>query len=105
MTDIVRAQEQHIPDISKLWLEFMRVHQDVDPIFEPRANSVPGFEDNEVRRLMKSPDGLVLVALDKGQTVGFSLSEIHEPMKGYKLDRFGIISTMAVTASYRHQGI
>jgi ribosomal protein S18 acetylase RimI-like enzyme len=83
----------------------MRVHQDVDPIFEPRENSVPGFEENEVRRLMKSADGLVLVALDKGQAVGFSLSEIHEPMKGYKLDRFGIISTMAITAHYRRQGI
>ena len=105
MAEIVRAQERHIPDISQLWLEFMRVHQDIDPIFEPRENAVPGFEENEVHRLMKSADGLALVALDMGQVIGFSLSEIHGPMKGYKLDRFGIISNMAVTAHYRRKGI
>jgi ribosomal protein S18 acetylase RimI-like enzyme len=105
MVTITRASENHVASIGQLWLEFMWHHQQIDPIFEPRENSVPGFEEYEVRRLMNSSAGLVLVALDGNRVVGFSLSEIHEPMQGYKLDRFGIISTMAVTADYRHQHV
>jgi len=66
---------------------------------------VSGFEEEQVRRLMKTEDGLVLVALDKGQVVGYSLSEINEPPKGSKRDKYGYISHMAVTASYRRRGI
>jgi ribosomal protein S18 acetylase RimI-like enzyme len=105
MIDIVRAEERHIPDIGKLWLEFMRFHQDIDPIFTPREGAVPGFEENQVQRLIKSDDGLVLVALDKEQVVGYSLSEIKGPSPGLKSKKFGYIHDMAVTASYRRAGI
>ena len=105
MIEIVRAEERHISDIDKLWLEFMRFHQDIDPIFTPRDGAVPNFEEDQVRRLMKSEDGLVLVALDEGQVVGYSLSEIKGPMKGYKLEKFGAVGHVAVTAHYRRRGI
>ena len=105
MIEIVRAEERHISDIDKLWLEFMCFHQDIDPIFTPRDGAVPGFEEDQVRRLMKSEDGLVLVALDEGRVVGYSLSEIKGPMKGYKLEKFGAVDHVAVTAHYRRRGI
>jgi ribosomal protein S18 acetylase RimI-like enzyme len=105
MIEIVRASEHHISDVGKLWLEYMRFHQDIDPIFTPRDGTVLGFEEDQVRRLMKSEDGLVLVALDEGRVVGYSLSEIKGPMKGYKLEEFGHVHDVAVTASYRRRGI
>jgi ribosomal protein S18 acetylase RimI-like enzyme len=105
MIRIVRADEHHISDIDKLWLEFMHFHQGIDPIFTPRDGAMPGFENEVLRRLMKSEDGLVLVALDEGQVVGYSLSEIIGPMKGYKLEKHGAIDQMAVTTSYRNNGI
>jgi ribosomal protein S18 acetylase RimI-like enzyme len=105
MIEIVRASEHHISDIGKLWLEYMRFHQDIDPIFTPRDGAVLGFEEDQVRRLMKSEDGLVLVALNRGQVVGYSLSEIKGPMKGDKLEKFGYVHDAAVTASYRRRGI
>jgi hypothetical protein len=43
MIEIVRATEDHVADIGTLWLEFMHFHQDINPIFEPREGSVPGF--------------------------------------------------------------
>lgn len=104
MIEIVKADESHISDIGKLWLEFIRFHQDIDPIFTPVDDAVSGFEEEQVRRLMKTEDGLVLVALDKGQVVGYSLSEIQEPPKGIKREKYGYISHMAVTASYRRRG-
>jgi ribosomal protein S18 acetylase RimI-like enzyme len=104
MIEIVRAEEYQVSDIGKLWLEFIRFHQDIDPIFTPHDNAVSGFEEYEVRRLMKSEDGLVLVALDGGLVVGYSLSEI-QTSKGLKLGRFGYVHDMAVTTSYRRRGI
>jgi len=105
MIEIIKAEEQHVSDISRLWLEFMRFHQDIDPIFTPRDGAVPGFEEEMVRRLMKSENGLVMVALDGERVVGYSLSEIHEPMKGFKLEEFGYVHHIAITADYRQKGI
>ena len=105
MIEIIRAEERHVSAIDKLWLEFIHFHQDIDPIFTPRDGAVPGFEENQVRRLMKSENGLVLVALDKSRVVGYSLAEIHEPMKGIKLEEFGYVHDVAVTAGYRRRGV
>ena len=32
MVKITRAEKHQISDIGKLWLEFIRFHQDIDPI-------------------------------------------------------------------------
>jgi ribosomal protein S18 acetylase RimI-like enzyme len=102
---IVKAEEKHVTAIGQLWWDFMEFHQKVEPIFTPREGSIPGFEENHVRQIMKSEDGLALVALDKGRVVGYSLSEIRGPSPGFKRERYGYVHDMAVTASYRRRGI
>ena len=102
---IVRAEEHHVPDIGKLWSEFIRFHQDIDLIFTPHDNALAGFEEEQVRRLMKSEDGLVLLALDGEKVVGYSLSEIKDPPRGLKRDKYGYIHDVAVTANHRRSGI
>jgi ribosomal protein S18 acetylase RimI-like enzyme len=87
-----------------LWLEFIRFHQDIDPIFTPRDNAVSGFEEYHLRRILKSKDGLGLVALDRGRVVGYSLSEIKET-GGLKLEKIGYVHEVAVTVGYRRRGI
>ena len=105
MIEIIRAKEQHVADIGKLWLEFIRFHQEIDPIFTLVDNALEGFTKEMVRRLMKSPDGLVLVALDGEQAVGYSLSEINKSPRGLKRDNYGYVHHIAVTADYRRRGI
>ncbi len=102
---IERATEAQVPDISRLWLEFMHFHAEIEPIFRPREGVAEGFEQEQVRRLMQSEDGLVVVALDDGQTVGFAFCEIRGPSKVYMLDRYAALDTMAVTESYRRLGV
>ena len=84
MIDIVRAEEKHVADIGKLWSEFIIFHQNVDPIWTPVENPIPGFIENHLRRFMESKDGLVLVAMDEQQTIGYSLSEIRRVTPGLK---------------------
>ena len=104
MITVVRAEENHIRDICELWLEFIYFHQAIDPVFTPRESAVDGLEEEVVRRLMDSEDGLVLVALDGDNAVGFSTSEIRS-MKGLELDKYGAIDMVAVTAEYRRKGV
>jgi len=105
MIEIVRAEERHVPDIGKLWLEYMHFHQDIDPIFTTVDDAVPIFEENHLLPVMKSEDSLVLVALDEGRVVGYSFSEIRQTSKVLKRNRHGYVHDMAVTASYRRRGI
>jgi ribosomal protein S18 acetylase RimI-like enzyme len=105
MIEIIRAEEKHVTAIGKLWWEFMMFHQNLDHIFTPREGATPGFEENQVRRLMKSEEGLVLVAVDNGKVVGYSLSEIRMPNPGFHREKYGYIDDTAVTASHRRRGI
>ena len=74
MIEIIRAEEKHVAAIGQLYLEFIKFHEDIDPIWSPIDNPIPGMTENHLRRFMKSDDGLVLVAIDKKQVVGYSLS-------------------------------
>jgi ribosomal protein S18 acetylase RimI-like enzyme len=105
MIKIVKAEEKHVSDIGKLWWEFMLFHQNIHPWFTPRNGSIPGFEGNQVSRLMKSEDGLALVALDRGKVIGYSLSEIRGPSAAFGRDKWGYVDDMAVTGKYRRRGV
>jgi ribosomal protein S18 acetylase RimI-like enzyme len=106
MIEIVRAEELHVPDIGKLWWEFMLFHQDIDPWFTPLDDATPGFLESHVRgRYMKSENGLVLVAVEDSKVVAYSLSEIRSRGAGMKQTIWGFIDHLAVTAEYRRRGV
>jgi ribosomal protein S18 acetylase RimI-like enzyme len=105
MIEIVKAEEHHVSDICKLWLEFMQFSQDIDPIFAPRDGAIPVFEKQELRPFMKSENNLVLVAIDGEKVVGYSFSLINEPGNLVKRKKFGYIHDLFITKSYRRRGI
>jgi hypothetical protein len=45
MIEVVRAEEHHVPEIGKLYWEFIRFHQDIDTWFTPLEDSIPGFQE------------------------------------------------------------
>jgi len=83
----------------------MLFHQRIDSIFTPRESSIPGFEENQVRRMMRFEDGLVLVALDGEKVVGYTLAEIKKPPIAFTREKHVNIIDAAVTASYRRKGV
>jgi ribosomal protein S18 acetylase RimI-like enzyme len=105
MIKIVKAEERHIPDICKLWLEFMQFSQDIDPIFEPRDGALPVFEEKYLRPVMKSENNLVQVALDGRKVVGYSFSQIIDPSDLMKRKKYGYVHDVFITAGYRRRGI
>ncbi len=105
MIEIIRAKEEHVAAIGQLYLEFIKFHEDIDTIWSPIDDPIPDMTENHLRRFMKSDDGLVLVAIDKKQVVGYSLSEIKRITPGSKRGKYGYVDTMAITAGYRRTGI
>jgi len=105
MIEVVRAEEHHVSDIGRLWWEFIQFHKEIDTWFTPCEGSIPGFQKHHVGRFMRSENGLVLVALDNGKVVGYSLSEVRGPSPGMKQEGWGYIDQVAVTAGYRRKGV
>jgi ribosomal protein S18 acetylase RimI-like enzyme len=105
MIKIIKAEERHISDICKLWLEFMRFSEDIDPIFAPCDGAIPVFEKQELRPIMKSENNLVLVAIDGEKVVGYSFSLINKTSGLEKRKKFGYVHDLFITKSYRRRGI
>jgi ribosomal protein S18 acetylase RimI-like enzyme len=103
--EIVIAQESHIPEIIRLWLEFSKFHEDLDhPWYPLKAEAPTGFEAY-LRKEMAAEKSRVIVALDKGHVVGYIIAAINKMTEVWVRERYGYVDQLAITAAYRHQGI
>ena len=102
--EIVTATESHIPEIVELWKEFMDFHKDIDPLWSRGKNGHTNWE-KLLRGVMGSENALVLVALDKGHVVGYSISEKSKYPPYHEREIYGFIDDMAVKSNYRRKGI
>jgi GNAT superfamily N-acetyltransferase len=102
---IIKANEQHIPELGDLWMEFMCFSQNIEPIHEPKDDAIPIYINEYLRPSMEAEDRLVLVALDGERVVGYSYSFIVKPSNLVKREKYGIIHDMFITAQYRRVGI
>jgi len=102
---IFEAEEKHIPDITRLWKEFIQFHIDIEPIWIPNEGAEDGQREEQTKPLMASGKGLVLVALDGEKVIGYSISEIKDPPRGSTRTEYGYIHHMAITEKYRRCGI
>lgn len=102
--EIVRAEHSHVPEIVELWKELMDFHKNLDSFFSRREDGHMNFEKH-VNDLIESDDSLVLVALDEGHVVAFSISQISEYPPVLQLENYGHIWDMAVKSGYRGRGI
>lgn len=105
MIEITKAEEHHIPDICKLWLEFMQYSEEIDPVFAPEEGAIPVFEKQELRPAMQNIDSLILVALDGKKTVGYSYSLIIRKSPLGKRKKSGLVHDLFITKEYRRHGI
>jgi len=102
---IIEAEEKHIPEITRLWKEFIQFHIDIEPIWIPNEGAEDGQREEQTKPLMASDKGLVLVALDGDEVIGYSISEIKDPPRGSTRLEYGYIHHVAVTENYRRTGV
>lgn len=102
--EITSATEKYIPEIVELWKKFMDFHKDIDTRFPMSA----GAQEQQEKHLMdslESKDARLLVVLDNGHAVGYSLAEIHKYPPIFAREIYGYISDMFIQTEYRRKGI
>lgn len=102
--EITDAQDSHIPEIVRLWVEFEDYHGALDPVFSGGKELEEGFEQH-LRKQMAREDGIVLVAVEAGKAIAYAMAWVEESLPVMKHRHYGYISDLAVTASHRRKGI
>ncbi|UCD09629.1 MAG: GNAT family N-acetyltransferase [Dehalococcoidales bacterium] len=102
--EIIEASEKHIPEITKLWIEFMYFNTEIEP-FDTSGDNVLTQVETHLRNKITSDDSLVLVAMDDQKVVGYSISQITRMPPFSRGNTVGVIYDMAITASHRRKGI
>lgn len=105
MIEIVKAEERHFSELSEVWKEFMDFHNRIDPYLMRKEDGHIIFI-NYIRELVAKPEeNLLLVALDGGHVVGYSLSTVAKRAPVFEQQVYGLISDMAVAGSHRRKGV
>jgi GNAT superfamily N-acetyltransferase len=102
--EIKEAAEKHIPEIIKLWMEFMYFNAEIEP-FDTSGDNVLTQVETHLRNKITSDGSLVLVATAEQKVVGYSISEITQKPPSSRKKNLGIIYDMAITAEQRGKGI
>jgi ribosomal protein S18 acetylase RimI-like enzyme len=101
---IIRATESHIPGIVGLWQEFIDYHGDIEPVYARTEDAAAKFEEY-LRKLMASEDSQVLMALDRGEAVAYSIAQVCKRPPMILQTQFGFISDLGVGSDYRRTGV
>jgi ribosomal protein S18 acetylase RimI-like enzyme len=103
--EIISATESFVSEIVELWKEFWDYHQKMDPKFFVMSADGPSKFGEYVKGLIKSDDSQVLVAMDEGQAVAYSIAEILKRPPIAKHPEYGFISDLCVKSEYRRKGL
>lgn len=105
MVSIGIADTTHIPQILEVWKGLMAHHVPLDPIFQDTRQDAPAIWEKYMREHMASSDGIVLVALDGEEVVGFLMAQLSDYPPIFENRRHGAIADTAVKEGRRREGI
>ncbi|MCJ7576823.1 MAG: GNAT family N-acetyltransferase [candidate division Zixibacteria bacterium] len=103
--EIISATDSQVFEIVELWKEFWDYHQKMDPKFFVMSEDGPSKFEEYLRDLIKSDDAQVLVVLDEGQIVAYSIAQILKRPPIAKHPEYGFISHLCVKSEYRRKGL
>jgi hypothetical protein len=96
---LTTATELDIPEIIDLWKELMDFHNDVHPNFPMRKDAHATFEKH-LREMMNSEDARVLIMVDEGRVIAYSIPVVAKYNPLWERERYGMIDDLAVTSEW-----
>lgn len=105
ISKIVKAEEEHIPAIKKLWVEFLKYSEEFHSVFAIRKGAEDHMEKTFLRPAMNDKKHQVLVALDGGKAVGYAIAKINEELPIKKNIRTACVDHLFVTKDCRRKGV
>jgi len=98
------ATKKDIPTVDALWKESAQYHSELDTRLAMQFDNTQHITEFHTKQLEKE-DTLFLVATTIKVVVGFLIAHIVTLQPHHTLNRLGVIDGMAVTHSFRGQGI
>lgn len=102
--EIRKAKPQDIEQLTKFGLILLKQHSDLDPYFAP-TDAVDKVYRKFLEGCLYSEDGLVLVAENNGELVGYAAGEIQARSPIFMIDKNGYINDVFVLKEFRKHGI
>ena len=109
---IKKANQNNIKEIVQLWLDFMNEHDQIvlknDPrlkAFEAKRKDMGEKYEVFIKSYIGSKNGVVFLAIEKHNIVGYTLVFIKEEIPIYKCEYVGYISDLYVKDGSRSQGL
>lgn len=111
MCRIRKAKLSDLDALAVLWKGLMKHHRSLAKGMGARRDLVELAQHSErtwrqwAAKNIRSANGLVLVAEDRGRIVGYSLNIIKTNVKVFKVKRFGYLSDLFIIRPYRGRGL
>ena len=93
-----------LPAVVELWKELMDYHRDLDPFFTRSENGHENFL-KWVAGELEEGTGALFVAEDSGEICGYIKIGVSNYPPVFMMDKFGMISDIAVAVAHRRKGI
>ena len=100
--EIKVAAEKDIPDILRLWMEFMYFNSEAEP-FGDRNKDVLGEMVDHFKKKITAPNNIFIIAVEEGRTIGYAFADITKSPETH--EKIGKIYDVTVTQGFRKQGI
>ena len=101
---IREANHSDLPEIIGLWKEFMDFHRDLDSFYK-RSQDGPSNFRKHLESQLESEDDALLIAEVSGKTIGYIKIGISQYPPVFEMEKYGLISDVAVAEQYRRKGI
>lgn len=109
---IKEAQLKQIPEIVKLWKEFMIEHDEIIITENPKLQELE-IKDSQMetsyleflKLQLKSAKGTVFIAEENNKIVGYTLILIKDEIPIYQNKKIGCISDLYVKKNFRNRGL
>ncbi|MGB8657913.1 MAG: GNAT family N-acetyltransferase [Candidatus Zixiibacteriota bacterium] len=102
---ILTVDDSHVSEIVQVWKESWDFHKNLEPTyFSMSQDGLSRFEEY-LRGLMKSDNAQVLVTMDQGHVIAYSISQILRRIPVAKQEDYGFISDLGVKAECRRRGL
>lgn len=109
MTSIRKAQKQDLPDLTKMWHEFMEYHRNLRSWRYQLSDKAQPSIENRFTTYIEDPEALVLITVQNSdsspEAAGFAVARMEDRSPVFESGNHARITDFYLRESFRNQGI
>jgi ribosomal protein S18 acetylase RimI-like enzyme len=100
-----KARIKDAQGIARLYLEFWKIHDGIDPLVTLRRKPMLETEKEEAKKDIRKRNPAILVAVDGDEVLGYIIVKIVKASRQLRMKRFGLIDSLVVAEERRRSGV